>query len=400
MPDSQEASPASLLTDRKSLIRDALPNSSLARALHLDGAQPRGILETLREVDQRFRLAFDHAPIGMALVARDGRFLQVNPAYCDLVGYSGQELCGLTFQVITHPDDVDRDVDHAQRLLAGEIDRYSMEKRYLHRRGHVVWVLLHVSVVLADDGQPLYFVAQVKDITERKRSDEERDRLHAEVSSAHAQLEGLSRRLVHLQEEERRTISRELHDEVGQILTGLKLMIETGERRGATMDPRPLKESVGQLIERVHDLSLNLRPPMLDDLGLVPTLLWHFERYRAHTGINVHFHHFDVSERFASGTEIAAFRIVQEGLTNVARHAGVEDVAVELGREGDCLRLRIEDTGRGFDFGMQGKSACGLTGMRERALLARGTFAVDSRPGTGTRVTAELPITGMLEVLS
>ena len=399
MPDSKEAPPARLLTERKSLIRDALPNSSLARTLQFEGAQPRGILETLREVDQRFRLAFDHAPIGMALVARDGRFLQVNPSYCDLVGYTGEELRALNFQAITHPDDVDQDVDHAHRLLAGEIDRYSMEKRYLHKRGHVVWVLLHVSVVLADDGQPLYFVSQVKDITERKRSDEERDRLHAEVSSAHAQLEGLSRRLVHLQEEERRTISRELHDEVGQILTGLKMMIETGERLGATMDPRPLKESVGQLIERVHDLSLNLRPPMLDDLGLVPTLLWHFERYRAHTGIRVHFHHLDVSERLAAGTEIAAFRIVQESLTNVARHAGVQDVAVQLGREGDCLRLCVEDTGRGFDSSALGNSACGLTGMRERALLAGGTFAIDSRPGSGTRVTAELPITGMLEVL-
>src|SRR5436190_11554814 len=105
---------------------------------------------------------------------------------------------------------------------------------------------------------------------------------------------------------------------------------------------------------------------MIDYLGLVRPLQWHFERYRSHTGINVHFHHFDVSERFAAGTEIAAFRIVQEGLTNVARHAGVEDVAVELGRKGDWLSLRIEDTGRGFDSGMQGKSACGLTGMRER----------------------------------
>jgi signal transduction histidine kinase len=225
-------------------------------------------------------------------------------------------------------------------------------------------------VVLGDGGQPLYFVSQVKDITERKRNDEERDRLHAEVSSAHAQLEGLSRRLVHLQEEERRTIARELHDEVGQILTGLKLMIETGERPGATMDPRPLKECVGQLIERVQDLSLNLRPPMLDDLGLVPTLLWHFERYRTHTGINVHFHHLSVDGRFPAGTEIAAFRIVQECLTNVARHAGVKDVAVELGREGDWLRLQVEDVGRGFEVAALGNTACGLTGMRERALLA------------------------------
>ncbi len=368
MPDSNVSPLAPPFMDREFPARERSSQPTLSPNSDLERTHHRGILETLREVDQRFRLAFDHAPIGMALVARDGRFLQVNPAYCELVGYSAEELRNLTFQAITHPEDLDRDVTHAQRLLAGEIGRYTMEKRYLHKRGHVVWVLLHVSVVLADDGHPRYFVAQVKDVTERRRADEERELLLAEVSSAHGRLEDLSRRLVHLQEEERRTIARELHDEVGQILTGLKLMIETGERRDETMDTRPLKEAVTLLLERVHDLSLNLRPPMLDDLGLVPTLLWHFERYRAHTGIDVQFHHLGVAGRFPASTEIAAFRIVQEGLTNVARHAGVREV-------------------------LSG-SACGLTGMRERALLAGGALSIDSRPEGGTRVSADLPLNG------
>jgi signal transduction histidine kinase len=247
-------------------------------------------------------------------------------------------------------------------------------------------------VVLDDSKQPLYFVSQVKDITEQKRAEVERERLLAEVSSARGRLEILSRRLVLLQEEERRTISRELHDEVGQILTGLKLMIETGERAGTAMDPRPLKEGVAQLLERVHDLSLNLRPPMLDDLGLVPTLLWHFERYRAHTSIQVHFHHLGVIERMPSDTEITAFRIVQETLTNVARHAGVNEVTVEVWREAGHLKLRVEDCGHGFESGAVASSACGITGMRERAMLAGGSLTVESLPGHGTRVGAELPI--------
>lgn len=394
MPESKEAPLPPLFQDLQFRVRPSAPPSTLVQTLDLERTHRRGILETLREVDQRFRLAFDHAPIGMALVARDGHFLQVNPSYCELVGYSAQELRNLTFQAITHPEDLDRDVTHAQKLLAGEIEHYSMEKRYYHKRGHVVWVLLHVSVVLADDRQPLYFVSQVKDITDRKRHDEERERLLHEVSTARARLEDLSRRLVHLQEEERRTISRELHDEVGQILTGLKLMIETSERPGATLDPRPLKEAVSQLLERVHDLSLNLRPPMLDDLGLVPTLLWHFERYRTHTGIEVHFHHFGVAERLPAGTQITAFRIVQEGLTNVARHAGVSEVTVEVWREGDQLKLRVEDSGRGFESGSLPGSACGLTGMRERAMLAGGSLTIESLPGHGTRITSELPLSG------
>jgi PAS domain S-box-containing protein len=397
MHDSKEVPLPPLYSDLGYLLKQSTPSnprSTLVRTLDLEREHRKGILETLREVDQRFRLAFDHAPIGMALVARDGQFLQVNPSYCELVGYTGEELRTLTFQAITHPDDLDRDVTHAQKLLAGEIERYSMEKRYIHKRGHVVWVLLHVSVVLADDRQPLYFVSQVKDITERKRADEERERLLLEVSSARERLEVLSRRLVHLQEEERRTIARELHDEVGQILTGLKLMIETAERGAGTADPRPIKEAVALLLERVHDLSLNLRPPMLDDLGLVPTLLWHFERYRAHTGIAVHFHHFGVAERFPARTEITAFRLVQEGLTNVARHSGVSEVSVEVSRDGDHLRLRIEDAGRGFEASDLGGAACGLTGMRERAMLAGGTLTIESRPGHGTRISAELPLNG------
>src|SRR5207302_10254362 len=112
------------------------------------------------------------------------------------------------------------------------------------------------------------------DITEKRRADAERERLLAEVTGARGRLQELSRRLVRLQEEERRTVARELHDEVGQILTGLKLMLETGERVGTAVDLAQLSAVVGQLLERVHDLSLDLRPPMLDDLGLVPTLLW------------------------------------------------------------------------------------------------------------------------------
>src|SRR5258705_5387182 len=325
MPDSNVSPLAPPFMDREFPARERSSQPTLSPNSDLERTHHRGILETLREVDQRFRLAFDHAPIGMALVARDGRFLQVNPAYCELVGYSAEELRNLTFQAITHPEDLDRDVTHAQRLLAGEIGRYTMEKRYLHKRGHVVWVLLHVSVVLADDGHPRYFVAQVKDVTERRRADEERELLLAEVSSAHGRLEDLSRRLVHLQEEERRTIARELHDEVGQILTGLKLMIETGERRDETMDTRPLKEAVTLLLERVHDLSLNLRPPMLDDLGLVPTLLWHFERYRAHTGIDVQFHHLGVAARMPASTEIPGVPIVQGGPTPGGRPPGARE---------------------------------------------------------------------------
>ena len=348
----------------------------------------------LRESELRFRLAFDHAPIGMALVAPDGRILKVNKPLCELLGYQEREMLNLTYQVITHPEDLDADNDLVRRVLKGELERYTMEKRYFHKRGHIVWILLHVSIVRDERDEPLYFVAQIKDITDVKRAEIERERLLAEVTTARARLQELSGRLVHVQEKERHTIARELHDEVGQMLTGLKLMLETGARPGATVDLTQAQALAEQLLERVRDLSLRLRPPMLDDLGLVPTLLWHFEHYRAQTGIEVQFHHRGVVARLPAETEITAFRLIQEALTNVARHAGVRDVTVELWSEEHRLRLRVEDQGRGFDPAALAGPSIGLTGMRERAALAGGVLTMESRPHGGTRVGAELPLTG------
>ena len=124
----------------------------------------------LREQAARFRLSFDHAPIGKALVAPDGRFLEVNPALCGIVGYTRSELLAKTFQDITHSDDLDADLEFVRQMIAGEIRTYSMEKRYFHADGHVLWVDLSVSLV-RDGANPLYFISQIQDITERKRTE-------------------------------------------------------------------------------------------------------------------------------------------------------------------------------------------------------------------------------------
>ena len=128
--------------------------------------------EALGEKEELFRSAFDHAPIGMALVAPDGKWLQVNRSLCELVGYTDQELLTIDFQTITHPDDLDADLGHVREVLAGEIQTYQMEKRYFHKRGHVVHVMLSVSLVRDGGGRPLYFVSQIKDISQRKAADE------------------------------------------------------------------------------------------------------------------------------------------------------------------------------------------------------------------------------------
>ena len=127
--------------------------------------------ESLRESEERFRRAFDDAPIGMQLVALDGRFIRVNRVVCDILGYTEQELLAKDFQSITHPDDISMDVDNVQGLLAGRFDTFEMEKRYIHKRGHTVWVLLSVSLIRDAARNPLHFIGQIQDITEHKRSE-------------------------------------------------------------------------------------------------------------------------------------------------------------------------------------------------------------------------------------
>jgi len=227
-------------------------------------------------------------------------------------------------------------------------------------------------------------------------------RLFEEVRAGHERLQTLSRQLVEVQEAERRHIARELHDEVGESLTGLKLLLEMSACLPANEFTASLGEAqalVNELMTRVRDLSLELRPAMLDDLGLLPALLWHFDRYTAQTNVRVIFKHTGLEERrFAPEVETAAYRIVQEALTNVARHAGVSDVTVQLRADQDTLGMQIEDQGTGFDPGAVAASATtGLAGMRERAGLLGGQLTVESALGVGTCVTAELPLGGPAE---
>jgi signal transduction histidine kinase len=199
-----------------------------------------------------------------------------------------------------------------------------------------------------------------------------------------------------VQESERRSIARELHDEIGQALTGLKLTLEMGAR----LPPEQVSEYFGralavvnEIMARARKLSLDLRPGMLDDLGLLPAVLWHIEHYTAQTGVRVDFKHTGLEgRRFTPEIETAAYRIVQEALTNVARHAVVSEAAVRLWADNNRLALQIEDQGAGFDTEsvFAARDTSGLAGMRERAMLLGGQLTVESRPGIGTRLTAEL----------
>lgn len=226
--------------------------------------------------------------------------------------------------------------------------------------------------------------------------------LFEQVQVSHEQLQALSRRLLEVQEIERRQIARELHDEVGQLLTGLKLLLDVDGRwpvNKARSNLRKAQTLVDELMETVDELSFELRPAMLDDLGVLPALLWHFGRYMEQTGVNVSFKHSGIEgRRFDPEIETAVYRIVQEALTNVARHAKEKEVTVRLWAKQDMLRVQIEDRGIGFDpkIALSNSTSIGLSGMRKRTALLGGTLEFHSVRGNGTSVIAELPLPNRL----
>jgi signal transduction histidine kinase len=210
----------------------------------------------------------------------------------------------------------------------------------------------------------------------------------------------LSRRLFHVQEEERRHLARELHDEVGQALTATKLNLKIITPDVPASAVGRLQDSI-QLLDRllgqVRQLSLDLRPPLLDQLGLVPTVRWLVDEQGQRTGLHMSFTASVDDLKIDPAVQIACFRVVQEAITNVIRHSHAKSVKVDLRREADRLWLNVRDDGVGFDpaaiqRGAERHSSLGLVSMKERTLLVRGGLEVRSARGGGTEIRAWFPL--------
>jgi signal transduction histidine kinase len=230
----------------------------------------------------------------------------------------------------------------------------------------------------------------------------------AELATANAALRAeqerlqiLSRQLLYAQETERRRIARELHDEIGQVLTAVKINLQTLQRTAAPAGHGSLQESIAivdRAVQQVRNLSLDLRPSLLDDLGLVAALRWYVDRQSARAG----YHGQVVADPpdLTVPPEVATtcFRVAQEALTNVVRHAHAQRVRVELRREDGELRLVVRDDGKGFEVAAANRRAArgaslGLLGMQERVQLVGGRLELKSAPGSGTEVCVHLPLT-------
>ena len=241
-------------------------------------------------------------------------------------------------------------------------------------------------------------IALLKGLADQAASAIENAELFEQVRAGRERQRKLAKSLVDIQETERRHIAKELHDHLGQLLTGLQFMLEATKNQSSGKQRSSLEEiqnSVTDIIGQVREMSLNLRPSMLDDMGLIPTLLWHIDRYTKQTQIRVNFRYDEISQRLPLEIETAAYRIIQEALTNVARYAHVDEVFVGLVIQDKTLWVEVLDEGKGFDLsaGLHGLSS-GIGGMRERASLLGGYLVVESFLNQGTQIVAALPITG------
>ncbi len=344
------------------------------------------------EINRFFSLSHDL----FCIADHDGYLRTLNPVWEQTLGYTREELMAHTFLDFVHPADVPA-TRQAMAALAAQQEVVNFVNRYRCKDGDYRW--LEWRAVPA--GAVTYSAA--RDITRRRQAELERERMLAQLRLNQEQLHALSRRVLEVQEAERRHIARELHDEIGQSLTALKLLLERRDTQPDDDITARLSDArgvLGHLIATVRDLSLDLRPAMLDDLGLLPALLWFLERYRAQTRVGVSFHHTDVvGRRFGTDIETAAYRIVQEALTNVARHAAVNAATVRMWANRDMLSILIADQGQGFDLTavLATSEASGLAGMNERAVLLDGHLTIESTPGGGTQVTAQLPLPGPTE---
>ncbi len=257
---------------------------------------------------------------------------------------------------------------------------YSIDHRILLPEGSVRFVHEQAEVTYDDHGRPVRMVGTVQDITER--------------TLAERQLRDLSHRLLRAHEEERRSLARELHDEVGQALTTLKISLARIQKSGdcASTELEQAQGVLADLVGRVRNLSLSLSPSMLSDVGLLATLQWYLKSYTAMTGTKVRFKHSGLHRPMPQEISLAAYRVIQEALTNVARHAGTGEVMICIRGEPKILRVEIEDHGVGFDASAFDKPATGIMGMKERVATLQGRFEVSSSPGVGTYLLIEFPL--------
>jgi PAS domain S-box-containing protein len=393
--------------------------------------QARDRMEILLE---KYTDLYDFAPVGHFSLDEQARIVEVNLTGAALLGVERARLSQRGLPRFVAPASQAIFMAFLKRIFAGP-ERQVCEIAIRKADGAVFWANVHGVAAISGAGSEKWCRLTVSDITLLKQAEEAQRRMEAltvttreltrEIARRQAvedalraseagqrellnqarrtqeELRRLSHRVLHAQEDERKRISRELHDEITQTLVGINVSLEALARE-ATVNPRRIKRKIARTqrlvaksVNIVHRFARELRPTSLDDLGLIPSLHAFMKEFTKRTGIRVHFTTFAGVEQLSSARRTALYRVVHSALTNVAQHANASRVSVSIQKLGDSVRMEITDNGKAFDpkkeFHKSRNNHLGLVGMRERMEMVGGNLSIESEPGQGTTIRGEIP---------
>jgi PAS domain S-box-containing protein len=354
----------------------------------------RESLDSLQRSEERFRSLIEHSSDAIALLSDKGVVSYASPSTSRVIGFAAEECVGKSFYAYMNPDEI---AALQQSLLSSNlgVESAPIEFRYNHKSGKQVW-LEGICTNLLDDPNVCAVVFNYRDITHRKEAEQE-------LRVYNEQLRRLSARLQSIREEERTRISREVHDEVGGFLTVLKMDVAVVERKLGTVQ-HPAGKDLGEelnavsaridrTIQSVRRIAHELRPGVLDAFGLEEAIETELNLFQLRTAVTSRFVSKVEKLRLNDEQATALFRIFQESLTNVIRHARASEVDVVLSQFESSVRMEIHDNGVGIPaFPSSRTDSLGLLGMRERARMIGGGVAFEGGPGKGTTVSVLVPL--------
>ncbi len=347
-------------------------------------------METLRETYVMLEAVLNSSPVGIAALDEEGRVKLWSHGAETMFGFAREEVIGNMLPIVP-AENKDEHKILRERVLRG--DGFSgKEVRRLRKDGTVLDISLSTAPLRDAKGKETGVVGVLLDITERKRATEA-------LSQLNEQLRALAARLQSAQEEEAKRIAREIHDEMGQLLTGINIHLaylektikDDDEKRKMLEELEALQNLSTSLIQTVRRIASELRPSVLDDLGLVSAVEWQAQEFEARTKIKCRLELPGEDISLEAGKATALYRILQEALTNVARHSGAAKVDVTLEHRGARILLEVRDNGRGISGEKIRQNSLGILGMRERAALFGGVVELIGLEGQGTIVRAEMP---------
>ena len=379
-----------------SAVVPGLEEESLATiAQGLDITERIKMEEAIRKSKKEFQTYFDSNSVGLSVTAFDKSWIEVNQKLCDIFGYTKAELKELNWLELTHPDDLAENINLFNQALNGEIDNYNIEKRFFRKDGSIIYIAISSVCQRNNDGSVHHFLTSYNDITERKLAEDA-------ILKSGEKLRALNARLESVKEEERINLSRELHDHLGQNLTGLKMEIsyfankmkkkETFDRKDFLSKAPDLISLIDEMINNVRKISAELRPNVLDYLGLIPAIEWQIDELKKRNNITCMLKSDVIKIDLGVQVNSSIFRIVQEAFTNIIRHSGATKVIVSIKEENDLIKLEILDNGIGIkEEDISNIVSLGILGMKERTLQFNGKLHLENSPQGGTLLTLIIP---------